>query len=202
MNDEPIDAHPMRQRCHARTRGGRQCGNTAIEGGTVCRMHGGAAPQVIAAADRKVVEARVLSEVEALRLEIGARHPLDVLLDQIERLAAIAVLWEREGDFERASKAATDAGRLAKLALDAGVDERRVRLAESQGAEMVQLLEGARSRIAADLDRLGHAEAAVLLPQLFGGAIRAVVAEMRSESLTGQLTDGMTWNDADGDGMG
>lgn len=32
--------------CTARTRQGKQCGNGALPGTTVCRMHGGAAPQV------------------------------------------------------------------------------------------------------------------------------------------------------------
>ena len=39
---------PMR--CKATTRSGRQCGSLPIRGGTVCRMHGGGAPQVKAAA--------------------------------------------------------------------------------------------------------------------------------------------------------
>jgi hypothetical protein len=195
---EAIEATDGR-RCTARTTAGHPCANNAILGGTVCRKHGGGAPAVKAAAARRVVEARVLSTVEALRLEIGQRHPIDVLLDQIERLAALAVLWEREEDFERSAKAATDAGRLAKLALDAGVDERRVRLAESQGAEMVQLLEAARSHIATELDRLGHAEAAQVVPELFGAAIRAAVAEMRGEAVRGQLSEGTNGNDVQWD---
>lgn len=40
---------PVR-RCHATNRNGEQCGRSAIAGGTVCRYHGGAAPQVQAAA--------------------------------------------------------------------------------------------------------------------------------------------------------
>jgi len=47
--------HPISQRCHARSKGtGRQCGRSAILGGTVCRYHGGAAPQVIAAAEGRL----------------------------------------------------------------------------------------------------------------------------------------------------
>lgn len=33
---------------------GKQCGRTAIQGGNVCRYHGGAAPQVIAAAHERI----------------------------------------------------------------------------------------------------------------------------------------------------
>lgn len=39
-----------RPRCTAHNRQGRQCGKPPIPGGTVCRMHGGAAPQVKEAA--------------------------------------------------------------------------------------------------------------------------------------------------------
>src|ERR1700691_4851910 len=46
---------PPRERCHARTRTGRQCKAKAIEGGFVCRVHGGSAPQVRLAARRRVL---------------------------------------------------------------------------------------------------------------------------------------------------
>ena len=49
-----VQKDPMRQldplRCKATTRGGKQCGSKPIRGGTVCRMHGGGAPQVRAKA--------------------------------------------------------------------------------------------------------------------------------------------------------
>lgn len=35
-----------KRQCTGHTRSGRQCSNTPIIGGTVCRMHGGGAPQV------------------------------------------------------------------------------------------------------------------------------------------------------------
>lgn len=48
-------AHPLSQKCHARSkRTGVQCGQWAIPGGTVCKWHGGAAPQVIAKADERL----------------------------------------------------------------------------------------------------------------------------------------------------
>ena len=49
-----IQKDPMRprdpMRCKATTRAGTQCGSKPIQGVTVCRMHGGAAPQVKAKA--------------------------------------------------------------------------------------------------------------------------------------------------------
>ena len=49
---DPMD----RQQCSATARTGERCKNTAIEGGTVCRMHGGAAPQVEKVAARRVLD--------------------------------------------------------------------------------------------------------------------------------------------------
>lgn len=37
---------PMEGRCTATNRKGARCGKAPIPGGTVCRLHGGAAPQV------------------------------------------------------------------------------------------------------------------------------------------------------------
>lgn len=46
-----------RARCKATAKSsGDRCGNKAIPGGTVCRMHGGAAPQVIRSARRRLLE--------------------------------------------------------------------------------------------------------------------------------------------------
>jgi hypothetical protein len=47
------------QPCSAHRRDGMPCGAYAIRGGTVCRMHGGAAPQVRAAASGRMLELRL-----------------------------------------------------------------------------------------------------------------------------------------------
>lgn len=47
---QPVD--PMR--CTATRRNGEQCGSKPIRGATVCRMHGGAAPQVKAKAEERL----------------------------------------------------------------------------------------------------------------------------------------------------
>jgi hypothetical protein len=57
----PIDAPTGRlfngPRCHARAVStGERCGNPAIPGGTVCKYHGGASPQVRAKAQLRLVE--------------------------------------------------------------------------------------------------------------------------------------------------
>jgi hypothetical protein len=44
---DPIESpDPMKRQCTATNRQGKRCGKPPILGGTVCRMHGGAAPQV------------------------------------------------------------------------------------------------------------------------------------------------------------
>ena len=56
------DALHGRQQCTARSKQtGRQCGRTAILCGTVCRYHGGLAPQVKRAAERRLEELRPLA---------------------------------------------------------------------------------------------------------------------------------------------
>jgi len=50
---------PWAVSCKATRRDGTPCGAYAIRGGTVCRMHGGAAPQVKEAAARRLFEDRL-----------------------------------------------------------------------------------------------------------------------------------------------
>lgn len=45
-----------RIKCKAHSQGGKPCGNNPIPGGTVCRFHGGGAPQVIEAAKMRILE--------------------------------------------------------------------------------------------------------------------------------------------------
>lgn len=56
LRGDPMDAtDPMEfHRCTATNRQGRRCGKAPILGGTVCRMHGGAAPQVMQAAEERL----------------------------------------------------------------------------------------------------------------------------------------------------
>src|SRR3954471_24887260 len=76
------------RRCTARRTDGRPCRCYAIVGGKVCRVHGGAARQVRAAAERRVLQARtnVICEREA------ARHELDLILWQQARREVAAQL--------------------------------------------------------------------------------------------------------------
>lgn len=44
----------MKRQCKATNRQGKRCGKPPILGGVVCRMHGGAAPQVMEAAKARI----------------------------------------------------------------------------------------------------------------------------------------------------
>ena len=52
--DPTESPNPMERRCTATNRQGSRCGKWAIQGGTVCRNHGGAAPQVILKAKERL----------------------------------------------------------------------------------------------------------------------------------------------------
>lgn len=57
MSEPTSDLLPMGQRrCGARRRDGQQCGQPAMSGATVCRMHGGKAPQVQRAARLRLID--------------------------------------------------------------------------------------------------------------------------------------------------
>lgn len=105
--------------CSAHRRDGAQCGSDAMKGTTVCRMHGGSAPQVRAAAQRRLLEAvdPVLAELIALALEEK---------DPRTRLAACRDVLDRVG--------ITTPKRVEVLTLDAV--EAEIRRLEQEMAEM------------------------------------------------------------------
>lgn len=79
----PADERDARRRCTAKARTtGDRCGNYAIVGGTVCRMHGGAAPQVRLAA-RARLAALVDPAIDALTRVL--EEPERIVRDQFDR---------------------------------------------------------------------------------------------------------------------
>jgi hypothetical protein len=77
--------------CTARKRNGDPCGNAAMNGSTVCRMHGGAAPQVKRRAQQRILEA---SDPAAARLVAMMQ---DETLPPAVQLAAARDLLDRAG---------------------------------------------------------------------------------------------------------
>ncbi|MEU8968157.1 hypothetical protein AB0D11_02580 [Streptomyces monashensis] len=139
---------------------GLQCGRPARPGQHVCRFHGGNAPQTIKAAERRVAEAELVTEVhkQLARLDVApVDNPLtalaelagqvvafkDALADRVNQLSEIRyqagtgeqvraelVLFERALD--RCNSVLSNMGRL-------NIDERLARVSEQQ----VETLTGA-----------------------------------------------------------
>lgn len=76
-------------KCSARRTNGKPCRAWAINGGTVCVAHGGAAKQVKAAAARNVAE----RQAEKFLATIGEFEPVTDPLNQLQLLAGRAVKW-------------------------------------------------------------------------------------------------------------
>lgn len=133
------------RRCTAKSKqSGVRCKRAAIVGGTVCSMHGGKAPAVAANA-----AARTLLQTYGLPHEVD---PLDALMGELHRTAG-HVAWLSQQVSQLTTVIATGAfgnqstdalvrlyqsermhlARVAADCLKAGVEERRVRLAEEQG---------------------------------------------------------------------
>ncbi len=60
MSDDPMDqltpSTQVTRQCKATNRAGQRCGKSAMVGGTTCRAHGGAAPQVRRKAALRLLE--------------------------------------------------------------------------------------------------------------------------------------------------
>lgn len=152
---------------------GGPCTQNRMHGSTVCKKHGGMAPQVREAAARRLAVARAEAEVQRELIrngEVPQAHPLDVLLERVWRSAAFVRVLEQlvsglavspdETEDEGAAIYGPDhsgdqrshvylellgqwsdrAARYSKLALDAGVAEREIRLAERQGEIVANLI--------------------------------------------------------------
>ena len=198
-----------RARCKAKARStGEQCKRTAIEGGTVCRSHGGAAPKAIAAAARRVAEDKAAQEMRLLAAPVNI-SPADALLELVQWTAGEVRYWRSEvariaedhpkqltAGITRIEQGRTAQGpvdlktiettpniayrmltdaqdrlaRYAAAALRAGVEERRVRLAEDQGALIAQ-------GIRAILDELHlTAEQAARVPEIVPRQLRLLTS--------------------------
>ena len=77
-------------KCSAHTSAGAECKAQAIRGATVCRVHGGMAPQVRNAARARILEALDPAAAELVRIALNAKS------EQV-RVQAIKELFERAG---------------------------------------------------------------------------------------------------------
>lgn len=182
------------RRCIALARTtGERCRRWAIAGGRVCPKHGGGAPQVKAAARRRLqldeLKGNLGALLEELELDGQHRHPIEILLDAVHRCHSMAqVLGALVGGLSTDASAPPDgfgatalgvrlwgpnhlgdgaphvllneygvwlerSARASKLALDAGVDERRVRMAETMAEQLAAVLRGTADEIVSMVKR-------------------------------------------------
>ena len=138
---------PERRACSARRSNGEPCRKPPIKGGTVCSTHGGQAPQVKAAAKRRVAAAQASLAVQRFGLDQEV-DPADALLGEVARTAGMA-RWLGEQvaamadldvvpspEFAAWQAERQHLARVSKAALDAGVEARRVALAEDQAERL------------------------------------------------------------------
>ncbi len=156
-------ARRQAQRCTARSkRTGEPCQAYAIEGGTICAAHGGRAPQVKrkaaerlepAAAEQAVVTYGLPREIDpwqALLDEIArAQGHVDWLEAQIRQVAPDELVrGEHQVRLTLYQEQRAHLVRVNRAALAAGLADRQVRLAETQGHLIAQVLRS----VIADLD--------------------------------------------------
>lgn len=158
---------PDEKRCVGTTKLGERCERWAIKGATVCRRHGGAAPQVKHAAEKRLQHAAAEKAVVTYGLprEID---PHTALLEELWRTAGhvawlnlriqelqdhemhgpvgggemsipreVPHVWVVMYQDERKHLA-----QVAATAIKAGIEERRVRLAEEQGQLLATVIRG------------------------------------------------------------
>jgi hypothetical protein len=130
-------SNPLSDQCTAKSKASGQRCRRWVVGGGVCPMHGGAAPQV-----RARREARRIQAEAALTGAAVPRDPATALLaaaqDADSILQRIKLTIGRDQELTPALLTALGdwidrTSRVAKLVVDARIDERRTRLSEQQG---------------------------------------------------------------------
>ena len=188
-------------------RSGAQCKRSPVPGATVCVKHGGGAPQVQAAAKRRLVEMQAAAAAQTIGLPVET-SPQQALIDEVQRAAGMVAYYgarveeianenpnrlingttkieNREGfQAGRTSTVETvpnvwltlwneERDRLARVstaAIRAGIEERRVELAEHQGLMIAAVIR----RI---LDRLNLDDTQrVLVGEVVPAELRALAA--------------------------
>lgn len=199
----------VHERCAGhRNADGKQCRKWHVKGAEVCATHGGSAPQVRAAASRKVAKDGAIAEAEKVRLRLGGSlevSPLDVLIGQVKEAAAnvevyrlaiqsLGVEVARDGavaipeqviEFDKGgthvparvhilvdlyNQERDRAVKFAKLCLDAGVEERTVRVAERQAAALGRAFAETIDELDLSADQMAQART------VLAGKLRQIVA--------------------------
>lgn len=83
----PVTPASLGMQCKAKARTtGKQCGNYSLPGQDICRMHGGSAPQNLAAAEVKIRTQKIQAAAEATLAHEG----IEGISDPLEELSKLA----------------------------------------------------------------------------------------------------------------
>lgn len=164
--------------CTARSsRTGEPCKLTAVRGATVCQVHGGRAPQVRAAAARRVTLAEAMaSEDRRHPLEVlaSALHGADVLSRQVQQQLAAGNPVTSDMVQALLDSLKTQAG-MAKLVLDTGGPE------QWSAQEAVRQQGEALVKICREMARLlGHDPSSPYVQAALDEAVASVVRGKRA----------------------
>lgn len=189
---------PADTKCNARTRSGKYCSRpsgwgTDHIGQGRCKLHGGSTPLHEKAAE--IAVAREAVNTLGLSREI---HPMEALLEELWRTAgAVQWLGDKVNSIEEEKLVAPSGGgqgaipewkvnvwvgfwqaerahmaKVSKLCLDAGIDERKVKLAEHQGQMIAKVLQA----VIDDLEL--SAKQKELVPELVRKHLSVAAAEL------------------------
>jgi len=84
-----------RRICGRMTRQKKPCTNSPVAGADVCRMHGGAAPQVKAKAQERIAEEKARRRLGQLEAVLGSVEPVTNPLLELSKLAGEAIRWKQ-----------------------------------------------------------------------------------------------------------
>lgn len=165
------EIHP---KCRAHNTRGKPCGRDAMNGQNVCYMHGGAAAQNRKAGARRQAQEKLTTAsrtaMERLKLlgePLPDVDPLEGLLEAVNVCAFWVAILRAECStieklygpnhlsdatphvaIEMLRSWTAELARVCKDAIQAGIQERMIRLAEAQAALLIQVLEGVRDDMA------------------------------------------------------
>lgn len=155
--------------CHAKTKAGNPCRQRPVPGAAVCRFHGGGAPQVRAAGQRRLMAAKIKADSEAAvaqmgleavedplgelgKLAAGSRAMLESLGARVNALDDVETLDDKSAPHARVvleayERALDRTHRLLDTLVKYGYAERQIAIAESEA----KLVSGVIRRVIAGL---------------------------------------------------